>query len=352
MSEYEPPQLWKTYTHRLLAEGVHYRDILDMRERISTFADWCVVWSDWAKAAEQRGDEALKSGFTNTAALEFSRSSIYYFFAQMILWHDPAKKRTAYDNCARTFERAAPHLDPPLQRVEIPYRNITLPAYLRLPKGVKKPPLVILMGGLDTTKEEQLVISSLCVQRGLATLAFDGPGQGQAFYKIKMSAKYDEALRAVFDFAEKIEGVDRNRLGMIGRSLGGHFGPRAAGLDRRIKAAVAWGAMYHLRNYKKLPQITTDGFIYVTGSKSIDEVVPYFESINLDGIASQITCPLMIVHGGLDPITPTENAMMLKDAAKGPVQLLFWQDSVHCVHDRAHICRPAMADFMQKNLSS
>jgi 2,6-dihydroxypseudooxynicotine hydrolase len=110
--------------------------------------------------------------------------------------------------------------------------------------------------------------------------------------------------------------------------------------------------MYHLRNYASMPELTQAGFMYVTGSKSLDEARPYFESVDLDGIAERITCPLMIIHGGLDLITPTENAYMLRDAAKGPVELLFWEDSIHCAHDRSHLCRPAMADFMKKWLTA
>jgi 2,6-dihydroxypseudooxynicotine hydrolase len=209
---------------------------------------------------------------------------------------------------------------------------------------------VILLGGLDTTKEEQLVISTLCAQRGLATLAFDGPGQGETFYRMKLTAEFDRALAAVLDFLEGRPEIDPGRIGIIGRSLGGHYGPRIAALDRRIKAVVAWGAMYHLKNYATMPKLTQDGFVYVTGSRTLEEARPYFESISLEGLASRITCPLQIVHGGLDRITPTENATRLAAEAKGPVEILLWEDSAHCAHDRSHICRPAMADFMAKHL--
>ena len=88
----------------------------------------------------------------------------------------------------------------------------------------------------------------------------------------------------------------------------------------------------------------------VMTSASIEDAVPYLDSVNLEGLASKITCPLQIVHGGRDPITPTENATRLQAEAKGPTELLFWEDSLHCAHDRAHICRPAMADFMRLHL--
>ena len=344
--------LWDTYTHRFLAEGVHYRDMMDIRGEIASMDQWCSVWSAWGNQAEERADRALDAGLTRTAATELARASTYYFFAQYLLWDDAESKRAAHGNCVRTFRRAAQYLDPPQRPVDIPYGDITLPGYLTLPTGARKPPLVVLLGGLDTTKEEQLVINRLCAERGLATLTFDGPGQGETFARAKLTPDFGDAVGAVLDFAEKLAEIDGQRLGIIGRGLGGFYAPRAAALDGRVKAAVAWGAMYHLRNYASMPELTQAGFLYVTGSESLEDARPYFESVDLDRIASRITCPLMIVHGGLDRITPTENATMMRDAAQGPTELLFWEDSIHCAHDRSHICRPAMADFMGKWLTA
>lgn len=350
MSSYDPNTLWNMYPHRLMAEGVHYRDMLDLQTRVKTFDQWSPTWSEFADAARKRGENAINAGFKLTAGAELSRASLYYFFAQFVNWHNPSAKREIYIRCAETFARAGEYLDPPQQRVEIPYQGTTMPGYLRLPRGVKKPSLVVLLGGLDTTKEEQLVISDLCIQRGLATLAFDGPGQGETFYKIKMSSEFEKALFAVFDFAEGLSEINRDRLGIIGRSMGGYYGPRIAALDKRVKAAVAWGAMFKL-DIDKLPDLTLDGLIYVSGSRDRQSVRGFVESINLSDVADKITCPLMIVHGGLDQITPTENMTMMKDRAKGPVEIVYWPDSAHCGHDRSHICRPAMADFMQKHLA-
>jgi hypothetical protein len=42
---------------------------------------------------------------------------------------------------------------------------------------------------------------------------------------------------------------------------------------------------------------------------------------------------------------------MIEDAkGSGKVETLIWNDSIHCCHDRSHIVRPAVADFMARNL--
>lgn len=339
------------YAARYLAEGLPYGEWLRIRDRIKSFDEWCAVWSTFGHAAEADGAQALAKSETHTAAAHFSRATLCYCFGQLLFWHAPAEKRIAYENCARAWRRAAPLLDPPMRPIEIPYRGAAMRGFLRLPKGVEKPPCVILLGGLDSAKEEMQVISNLCVQRGLATLSFDGPGQGETFSQLKLAPDFVEAIFAVLDFAETVPEIDAGRIGIIGRSLGGYYAPRAAALDPRIKAAAAWGAMFHLRNWRSLPALTAAGFAYTTGSKSFEEARPYIESIDLSDVAARIACPLLIVHGGADMITPTENMTLMKAAAKGPVDVLFWDDSGHCVHDRAHLVRPGMADFMARHLA-
>ena len=51
--------LWDNYMHRFLAEGINYRDLLDLRERITTIEEWPARWSEMGAQYEQRADAAL-----------------------------------------------------------------------------------------------------------------------------------------------------------------------------------------------------------------------------------------------------------------------------------------------------
>ena len=46
--------------------------------------------------------------------------------------------------------------------------------YLRVPPGVAKAPIVIIIAGNDARKEEFLI-------RGMATISYDGPGPGEVW---------------------------------------------------------------------------------------------------------------------------------------------------------------------------
>jgi 2,6-dihydroxypseudooxynicotine hydrolase len=336
--------------HRFLADGVHYRDLMDVRRQVPDWPSWASVWSRVASEAEARAQERLTEGARLTAGEELARAALYFHYGQFLLFDDLELKRKTHAQKVDAFKRAAVLLDPPLQRVEIPFEGVQMGAYFRVPRGKGPFPCVVLMGGLDTTKEDYLSVNNLCVQRGLATLAFDGPGQGETQFDMLWRRDYPRAVTAVLDFAEKIPEVDPTRIGIIGRSMGGFYAPNAAATDDRVKAAVAWGAMYHLRNIAEVPEHTLQGFMYVSGSQTVEQAKSFFECINLEGVADKIRCPLLVVHGGLDAITPLENATKLVQEARGVTETLIWDDSVHCCHDRSHIVRPAMADFMARNL--
>ena len=74
----------------------------------------------------------------------------------------------------RCYSAGAAHLDPPIERVEFPYRGVAMPGWLRKPRGVARPPVAIILPGLDACKEELHAWAEGFVDRGLAALTLDG----------------------------------------------------------------------------------------------------------------------------------------------------------------------------------
>ena len=343
---------WDVYTNRYLAEGVHFADIQKLRAQVPSWNDWCAHWYAFAQQAEKRAEQALEHHFQLTAGVEFARASVYACFGQYLFWHEPVQKKVVHDYSIQMMRKAAPLLSPPLIPVSIPYAGISMNAYLRLPTQVKGPyPCVICLGGLDSGKEEWLVMSQLLAQRGIASLLFDGPGQGETFYQMKMNAQFSESISAVIDYLETCPDIISEKIGLVGRSLGGYYGPRAAAQDHRIQALAVWGAFFDLKNYASIPKHTLDGFIYVCGAEDLEGALPFINSIDLTDVVENIVCPTFILHGGKDIITPTSNATRMAEGISGTVEMSMWPDSGHCNHDVAHIVRPAMADFLMKQLS-
>ena len=97
MSRERVEQIITQGIHRFLADGVHYRDLIDIRAAIADWSQWCAVWSRYAAAAEERGARALARSLTRTAATEFARSALYFHYAQNLYYDDPALKRATHD---------------------------------------------------------------------------------------------------------------------------------------------------------------------------------------------------------------------------------------------------------------
>ena len=167
---------------RFVANGVVLTDFEEVTGSLSSYDDWCRAWSARAAHHEQLGREALANKHFLTAGECLQRAGVYYHFASFLFVHDQAQMKAAHKKQIECRQAALPHLRPPGERVEIPYQGKTLAGILRKPAGVEKPPVVVMAVGLDSTKEETDAYEAPFLARGMATLVFEGPGQGEAQY--------------------------------------------------------------------------------------------------------------------------------------------------------------------------
>jgi 2,6-dihydroxypseudooxynicotine hydrolase len=217
--------------------------------------------------------------------------------------------------------------------------------------GARKPPVVIMTMGLDSTKEELLTFEKNFLDRGMAILAFDGPGQGEAEYELPIRYDYENVVGPVIDWLSGRDDVDSQRIGLWGISLGGYYAPRTVAFEKRIKAAIAncgpynWGALWD-----KLPELTRMAYVKRSHSSSIDEAKGKAFQLSLEGLGAKIECPIYIIAAGLDKLCPPEDAKRLASEIKGPVELLVIEDGNHVAHNRAYKYRAQSADWMARQL--
>ncbi len=143
-----------------------------------------------------------------------------------------------------TFDRAMAVLDPPGEKLDIPYEDTTLPGYfVRAPWHANEVrPVVIVGGGWDSTYIENYVgIGVAALRRGYHVLLYDGPGQGRPLVDEGRPLRHDwdKVVTPVVDAALAIDGVDPDRIVYHAWSLGGYFAPRVAAYEHRLAAIVA-----------------------------------------------------------------------------------------------------------------
>ncbi|MBX9740800.1 MAG: alpha/beta hydrolase [Beijerinckiaceae bacterium] len=342
------------FMSRFTVNGVAPSDFEDVVGALERWDDWCAKWSERAAIHEAMGREALEKKQFISAADHLSCAAATYHFAKYLFVQDMDQMRAAHMKAVACLDLALPHLDPPGERVLIPYQGKELAGTLRRPKGVARPPIVLMTMGLDSTKEELLTFETNFLARGMAILAFDGPGQGEAEYDFPIRPDYEGVVGPVIDWLiERRPDIDAERIGIWGISLGGYYAPRAAAFEKRIKACIAncgpynWGALWD-----KLPPLTRDAYIRRSHSATAEEARQKAFGLSLEGVAEHIECPLFVIAGGLDRLCPPEDAERLAAEAKGPTTLLVIPDGNHVAHNRYYRYRNQSADWMAEQLSA
>jgi 2,6-dihydroxypseudooxynicotine hydrolase len=337
---------------RFVSNGVLLTDFQEVTQGVERWEDWCAAWCTRAAVHEGLGRESLAGGYKLSACEHLSRAAVYYHFAKFVFVNDVPQMRAAHLKAIECKQLALPLMRPPAMRVEIPYEGGTLAGFLRLPAGAVKPPVLIMVPGLDSAKEELEAYEGPFLARGMATLMVDGPGQGEAEYDYPIRGDYEVAVKAMVDWVLTRGDVDSTRIGLWGVSLGGYYAPRAAAFEKRIKGCIGLAGPYDFRDtWDKLPDLTREAFRVRSHCTTQAEAREYSGTLTFkNGIARQIECPLFLVTGKLDRLIPWQDAQRIADEAAGPVELLIVEDGNHIANNRPYRYRHRTADWMAEQL--
>lgn len=343
----------ENWAPRFVTNGVPYPDFAEVTASISSWDGWCAAWSERATVHEQLGRTALSEGRLRTAGEHLVTAAVEYHFAKYLFVDDLAQMRDTHKRAVHCHTDALSYLDPPGERVAIPYEGTTLAGVLRRPTGVSgSVPVVAMAMGLDSAKEEMGTNERPFLDRGIATLAFDGPGQGEGEYDLTIRSDYEVVVAAVLDWIEGRDDLDAQRVGLWGVSLGGYYAPRAAAFEPRVRACIALSGPYDLgAAWEGLPSLTRAAFTVRSGSSDESEARTAAARLTLDGVAGQITCPLLVVFGGRDRLFGADGARRLVDEAAGPAELWLIEDGNHVVNNRPYRYRSASADWLAARLT-
>jgi 2,6-dihydroxypseudooxynicotine hydrolase len=341
-------ELWAP---RFMVSGVDYSDYTRLLSAIRSWEDWCREWSKAAQRYEELAEKALEEGNRETAGGHFFRAALYYHFAKFFFVHEPDSYAHAAQKSWECYRKGAPYYDPPAERVEIPFEEVHFPGYLRRPAGKERPPVVILIAGLDSTKEENHTLEEVFLRRGMATLSFDGPGQGEVEGALPMRPDWEAPVAAVLDFLRDRADVDGTSVGLVGRSLGGYYALRAAAFDGRVRAVAESSGPFDLGAcWGTLPSLSRSAFQYRSRRSSEEDARSYAKEFTLRGLAHRIACPVLIVHGKRDRVIPWTQAITLAESIQGPKDLVLFEEGGHGCNNLSTRYRPLMGDWMRREL--
>jgi dipeptidyl aminopeptidase/acylaminoacyl peptidase len=336
---------------RFVANGVDAADFARVTSAIAGWDEWCRVWSGAAVVHEDLGRTALADGRRLSGGGHLAQAALYYHFAKFLFVQDPSQLRAAHGAAVRCLNDALPHLSPPGERAEIPFDGAVLVGVLRRPAGPGPHPVVVLIPGLDSAKEEFRAVEQVFLDRGLATFSVEGPGQGEAEYDLAIRPDWEVPGGAILDAVSEMPGIDGNRIGLWGVSLGGYYAPRLASGDRRVRACIALSGPYDFgQGWDERPELTREAFRVRSKSAGPDQAAARAAELTLAGRAGRIIAPLLVVAGRRDRLTDWEQGRRLADEAAGPVEFLLLDEGGHGCANVAYRHRPYAADWMARQL--
>lgn len=340
---------WKP---RFVANGIDVNDFESVLASTNEWGDWAPAWKRVGDMHRALAEEAERAGRLVTAAAAFQRAAWCYHLGKF-LWFEVVALHDALSEATwTTYARAMPHLDPPAARIEAPFEGAVIPGVFRRPPSAARPPLVILVPGLDSVKEELYAMENDFLRRGMATLTIDGPGQGENAPRFPIRADWSSVIAPLIDHLHARDlGLDLDRIGFMGISMGGIYGPHAAAKEKRIRALVALAGPYDLSEcWSALNPLTRGGYRFYTKSRDEDEAFAKAKTLTLAGVLSRVTQPLLVIHGGKDRLFPPEQAERIVREAPNAT-LLLYPEGNHVCNNITYKYRPAMADWMREHLA-
>ncbi len=340
---------------RFLAGHIALGDLTTTVGRIGNWSDWAPEWMATARVHEAMGEAAWDEGRRITAVECFLAASRCYHLSYFLSVDDLEGHAHGLAKMVECHDRVLPYLAPPVEKVTIPFQDADLAGLLSIPggsiPGIRRPaPLVILLPGLDSTKENRHGARAALLRRGLAVLSLDGPGQGEISTKLPIRHDYEVAVSAAIDAIESRDDIDAARVGLIGVSLGGYYACRAAAFEHRVTAAVANCGPYDFGAcWDELPGVTRGAFRHYSWSSSDEEAKEKAGALDLNGVAEKITQPLVVVHGMFDPLIGVDQARRIADEAPNAT-LLTIDDATHGISNLGYKAEPWVNDWMAERL--
>ncbi|HEY2527639.1 MAG TPA: alpha/beta hydrolase [Xanthobacteraceae bacterium] len=314
-------------------------DFTGIRDRVKKMADIGPAFAAVARRREAKAVAAAQADHNVTARDNFFMAAVHWGAAQWP-YDENDETNITYNNKKREcYGKYAALADHHVEAVWVPFEDKAIPAWLHLPPGYAtgRLPVVIAVPGMDSYKEIQVALyGDKFLNRGIAVLAIDGPGQ----YEAPMVGLYFTmenwmaAGPALVDWIAGRGELDAARVGVSGTSFGSLFGTVLTANEPRIKACAVMSVCHEPgchTIFEEASPTFKKRFMYMSGITDEAEFDAFRKTITWEGHAEKIVVPYLCVAGEAEELSPLEHSERLMAAIKGPKQMVVYQESRHSV---------------------
>lgn len=254
-----------------------------------------------------------------------------------------------------SFGQAMNHVWHTFEEAMVTYKNVDLPVYIMSPspEPVKRKTLLIVSGFDGTLEEEYIVRGYPALERGYNVVHFAGPGQMDMyrfFSNSHFEPDFENVTKTVIDYIWDRPEIDRDRIALMGISVGGYFAARSAAHEPRIKALIANSPIIDLHAYlvgftgfdpaempddqnftaEDIPNIPDDMFpkekkagaanlMIRYGQPSFRDTFIYLREFKVGDAIKNIKCPSLALVGSGEGGEPEAQFNAFVEGVSGPV---------------------------------
>ena len=317
-------------------------EIREIGRRVQKFTDIPREFSRAAQRREELARQAEKAGHGVEARDHYYVAATFYSNAMWAIYEDNNPKRIAWGEKKRAcYDKFIQFAGRPIERVEMPFEGKSLSALLHLPRPMKsgeKVPCVLYIPGMDGVKEDNPLYGDPFLERGIAVLAIDGPGQGETRARgVKCTASnYAEAGKTACDTLVRRPEIDSERLAIMGSSMGSYWGPRVAAAEPRFKACAVSGVCVEPGQntiFNTASPTFKLNYMYMAGYDDEAAFDEFAKTLTLKESGAKISCPYLVVAGEDDELCPIEFVYEFMEQIRSPKVLVVYEGEKHSIRN-------------------
>ena len=322
--------------------------------------------TEWKQKAEYFIDLAENARGKNQkrSVSEYYQLAARCYYACYLLNSDLVEsKQSVYDNFSYCYQQYVLNSDQHVEEVLIPMgEGVFLPGYLHFPNGKEfhEPyPCVTIYVGMGSSKEEVEIEARALINRGIAVLALDMPGTGDALFKYGLKLHADlieQAFDEIMKFLLAHPMIDKERLGTYGLCMGGGLAYRAAAKYPSVKACVNLFPLFvSMVNLDSIPRWMRQGLWadYQIGFSDKEEWIRTMGTLEKDDVKGQY----LLVHSEFDNWMEQEKNSCIYNKTRGEKrEIIIKQQPVYAtkesimhampVGEQMHWVKIQAADFL------
>jgi cephalosporin-C deacetylase-like acetyl esterase len=330
-------------------------DITAIRGMCRKYEDISPAYARYAAKREEMAKRAEAEGHLVTAADSYYAAAFFYGCAMFPIHEDDNKENIAFNaKKIACYNKFIKYSRRPIERVELPFEGKSLAGLLHLPPNrTGKVPCVLDLVGMDGFKEQSnSLYGEKHVERGFAVFTLDYPGHGEALIN-KIYCTTENVVRAYkqsVDYLLTRPEIDANNIFVSGISFASFWPILIAGNDHRIKA-MATRLFCHEPGFDTLFNTNQPAFkarfIWMAGCKTEAEFDQFAKTLTWKGVADKIQCPVFMVGGECDNLSPIENTFAIFNTIQTPKKLMIFKGEGHSVPSSWVDCCTIVTDWMR-----